>query len=490
MPEILNSTEMKRFEQSQFTKKNSYSYMRKAGYSAFKFIKRKFKKTRSVSVLCGPGNNGGDGFIIARHLMDHGYFVNVYTYINKEKYRGDARKALREFKGKLKKINSFKLQKNVLIVDALFGIGLQRNIKGILSKIFRRINKAKNFVVSVDIPSGVCSNTGKIFGRAIKANFTITFHRKKLGHIVGHGKNFCGKIEVVDIGFAKKKIESLCRENSPNLWKKYFPWKKKFGHKYTRGRVIVYGGQKEFTGATILSAQAALRTGCGSVKILCSNTTLQIYSVKFPSVLKKEINNIKELEKFLKEEKITSMLIGPGSGSNNTIKEITKLILKKVKYVVVDADALTCFGNDLQSLYNLLDKNKIITPHIGEFHKIFPKINKNVNDIDKVLKALELTKSNILLKGPNTIIISHDKKIVINTHSSSELAVIGSGDVLSGLIASLVGDKKMNPFLAGCAATWLHGDIAKKYGKGLISEDIVNGIPFALKRLKDGRFAK
>ena len=138
----------------------------------------------------------------------------------------------------------------------------------------------------------------------------------------------------------------------------------------------------------------------------------------------------------------------------------------------------------------MLDKDKIITPHIGEFHKIFPKINKNLNNIDKVLKAIELTKSNILLKGPNTIIISHDKKIVINTHSSSELAVIGSGDVLSGLITSLVGDKKMNPFLAGCAATWLHGDIAKKYGEGLISEDIVNGIPFALKRLKDGRFAK
>jgi len=490
MREIFNSTEMKRFEQSQFRKKNSYSYMKKAGYSVFSFIKRKFKKIRSVSVLCGPGNNGGDGFVIAKHLMEHGYYVNVYTYLNKDKYSGDALKALRGFKGKIKTINSFKLQKDVLVVDALFGIGLQRNIKGNLSRIFRKINKAKNFVVSVDIPSGVCSNTGKIFGRAIKAHFTITFHRKKLGHIVGHGKNFCGKIEVVNIGFSQKKTESLCRENSPNLWKKYFPWKKKFGHKYTRGRVIVYGGKKEFTGATILSAQAALRTGSGSVKILCSKITLQIYSVKFPSVLKKEINSINELERFLKEEKITSMLIGPGAGSNNTIKEITKLILKKVKYVVVDADALTCFKNDLQSLYNLLDKDKIITPHIGEFHKIFPKINKNLNNIDKVLKAIELTKSNILLKGPNTIIISHDKKIVINTHSSSELAVIGSGDVLSGLITSLVGDKKMNPFLAGCAATWLHGDIAKKYGEGLISEDIVNGIPFALKRLKDGRFAK
>ena len=147
----------------------------------------------------------------------------------------------------------------------------------------------------------------------------------------------------------------------------------------------MYGGQKEFTGATILSTQAALRTGLGSVKIICSKDTLQIYSLKFPSALKTEINDIYRLEKFLKKEKITSVLIGPGSGSNKKVKEITKLILKKIKYVVLDADALTCFKGDLKSLYSLLDKNKIITPHLGEFHKIFPKIKKNLNNIDKAL---------------------------------------------------------------------------------------------------------
>jgi ADP-dependent NAD(P)H-hydrate dehydratase / NAD(P)H-hydrate epimerase len=274
-------------------------------------------------------------------------------------------------------------------------------------------------------------------------------------------------------------------KNSPSLWIKRFPWKKYSGHKYSRGRVVIFGGQKEFTGATILSAQAALRTGTGSVKIICSKDTLQIYSIKFPSVLKKEINYVHELEKFIKNEKITSVLIGPGSGSNKEIKEITKFILSKVRYVVLDADALTCFKNDLKTLYNLLDKNKIITPHLGEFNKIFPSINKKLSAVNKVLKAVKLTKSNILLKGPNTIIISHNKKIILNDHSSPELATIGSGDVLSGLIVGLMGDNKMNPFLAGCAATWLHGDIAKCYGKGLIAEDIVTGIPSALKRLKN-----
>ena len=484
MKEIFNSKEMKRFEKGHFIKENSYFFMQKAGKIVFEFIKKNFRNKKKVIVLCGPGNNGGDGFVIARHLVSYGYQVKVYTYLKKNLYAGDTYKALKEYKGTLQKINSLKVQKNALIVDALFGIGLKRNIKGALDKILKKINKSKNIVISVDIPSGVCSNSGKILGNSIKADFTIALHRKKVGHVLGPGKYYSGKIKVVDIGFTQKIMKTQCLENSPDLWIKYFSWKKSSDHKYSRGRSVIYGGQKEFTGASILSSQAALRTGTGSVKIICTQDTLQIYSIKFPSVLKVEINNINQLKKFLKKEKITSMLIGPGSGSTKKIREITKLILKKVKYVVLDADALTCFKDDLKSLYQLLDKDKIITPHFGEFHKIFPNIKKNLNNLDKALKAVKIIKSNIVLKGPSTIIISHNKKIVINNHASSELAVIGSGDVLSGLILSLIGEKKMNPFLAGCAATWLHGDIAKNFGKGLIAEDLIKGIPSALTRLK------
>ena len=486
LDQVVSTEEMRLFEKKEFLKKKSYFFMKNAGKQVFDLIKKNFKNKQPKIVLCGPGNNGGDGFIIAKHLIDHGHKTKVYALLNKKSYKGDAFKALNEYGEKIKKISSFRIKKNALIVDAIFGIGLSRNIKGKLKEIFDQINKSNNCVVSVDIPSGVCSNTGEILGSAIKADFTITFHRKKIGHILGLGKKFSGKIKVVDIGFSQKKMNTQCLKNSPNLWIRYFPWKKTSDHKYSRGRAVVYGGQKEFTGAAILSAQAALKTGTGSVKIICSKNTLQIYSIKFPSVLKTEINNICQLENFLKKEKITSILIGPGSGSNKKIHEITKLILRKVKYVVLDADALTCFKEDLKSLYSLLDKNKIITPHLGEFHKIFPKINKNLNSIDKALNAVKLIKSNIVLKGPTTIIASYNKKIVINDHSSSELAVIGSGDVLSGIIVSLIGQKKMNPFLAGCAATWLHGDIAKNYGKGLIAEDIVRGIPAALKRLKNG----
>ena len=228
MNEIFSSKEMKRFEQEQFLKRSSYSFMKKAGSRVFEFISNNFKNKQRIILLCGPGNNGGDGFVIAKHLMEHDYPVEVYIYVNENNYKRDALKALKEFKGSLKKINTFKLQKNAVIVDALFGIGLKRNIKGILSKVFRKINISKNPVVSVDIPSGVCSNTGKILGSAIKADFTITFHGKKIGHILGFGKQFSGRLKVADIGFAKRRAKTRCYENSPDLWVKYFPWKQSF----------------------------------------------------------------------------------------------------------------------------------------------------------------------------------------------------------------------------------------------------------------------
>ena len=278
----------------------------------------------------------------------------------------------------------------------------------------------------------------------------------------------------------KKKLKI----NSLALWLNNFPWKKKKDHKYSRGKLIIFGSQLNMTGSTILSAEAALRVGTGSVKIICSKKTLPIYSSKFPSVLKEEINDLISLKKLIVKEKNSIFLIGPGAGVNQLTKKRTKLILKNSKYAIIDADALTCFKNNPKELYNLLDKNKIITPHIKEFHTIFPMINKKISNYEKIVKASKICKCNIVLKGTNTLISSPTENIVLNKHTSSELAVIGSGDVLSGIIASLVGKNKLTPFLACCAAVWIHGDIAKKFGPGLIAEDIVKNIPNVLRKLK------
>jgi len=274
-------------------------------------------------------------------------------------------------------------------------------------------------------------------------------------------------------------------KNTPKFWLKKFPWKKKSSNKYSRGRVLILGGQKNMIGATILAAEACLRVGVGSVKIICTKETIPILSRKFPSALKIEINNLSFLKSFLKKERKTTnvALVGPGAGKNSKTMKFTEEILKQIKYVILDADSLNSFQKKTRKLLKYLDRNKLITPHQAEFHRLFPEIKRNLNSKEKVLKFLKLCKSNILLKG-NTTVIGSSGKIIINKHTSSELAVIGSGDVLAGIITSLVGDKKMSISEAASAATWLHGDIAKHYGKGLISEDLVKGIPYALQRLK------
>ena len=274
-------------------------------------------------------------------------------------------------------------------------------------------------------------------------------------------------------------------KNTPKIWIKKFPWKKKSSNKYSRGRVLILGGQKHMIGATLLAAEACLRVGVGSVKIICTKETLPILSLKFPSVLKIEINNLAFLKTFLKKEKKTTSvaLVGPGAGNNNKTMKFTEEILKQIKYVILDADSLNSFQFKAKKLLYYLDKNKLITPHTAEFHRLFPSIKKNLKNEEKVSKFLKICDSNILLKG-NTTLIGSNEKFIKNTHSSNELAVIGSGDVLAGIIASLVGNDKMSIVDAASAAAWIHGDIAKKYGRGLISEDLIKGIPAALNRLK------
>ena len=274
-------------------------------------------------------------------------------------------------------------------------------------------------------------------------------------------------------------------KNAPKLWLKKFPWKKKSSNKYSRGRVLILGGQKSMIGATILAAEACLRVGAGSVKIICTKETFSILSRKFPSALKIEINNLSFLKSFLRKERNTTMvaLAGPGAGKSSKTMKFTEEILKQIKYVILDADSLNSFQKKTKKLLKYLDKNKLITPHQAEFHRLFPSIKTSLSNKEKVLKFLKVCKSNILLKG-NTTVIGSPNKIVINKHTSSELAVIGSGDVLVGIITSLVGDKKMSLNEAASAGTWVHGDIAKRHGRGLISEDLVKGIPSALQRLK------
>ena len=263
--------------------------------------------------------------------------------------------------------------------------------------------------------------------------------------------------------------------NSHHKWLQNFPFKKIKSHKYSRGQLIVVGGKKEMAGATLLSAEAALRTGVGSVKIVCNKKTLPIYSLKFPSLLKVEINTFKEFKKFVMRNKNSVYLIGPGAGVTLSTLNRTIYLLKNIKYVVLDADALTSFKKKTRELHSLLDKNKIITPHIKEFKTIFPDLKKINNYKNLILSAIKKTKATIVLKGNNTL-IANNKKILINKKSSNELAVIGTGDVLAGIISSLVGEKKMKPIEAASAGVWIHSKTAINLKKGIIAEDLIKNL--------------
>jgi len=441
---ILNSIEIKAVEKEEFKfRKNSFSLMQSAGERCSDYISSKISKNDEILVICGPGNNGGDGFIIGNCLINKGYKVKIFLILPIKNKKKDNYKAFNKLNCEvfcLKDLHKeLKRKTRPIIIDCIFGVGLNRKLNSNIINTIKAINKKKTIVFSIDIPTGINSDNGKVMGEAIKANFTLALHCKKLGHY-----------------------------NS---------------HKYSRGRAYVYGSLKNYIGASLLSSSAAIRCGVGSVTVIANKDTIDKYNQKFFSLLKIEINSIDELKFFLKKNIITSLLIGPGAGVNQKTIENTKLISKFVNNMVIDADALTSFSKNPKQLFLILDKNKIITPHEGEFNRIFPDFKNINNKIEKTLKASKKANCVLVLKGPDTIIASPDGKVCVNTVSTEELAVIGTGDVLSGIIVSLIGKNKMSAFDGACAGVWLHSYAAKFSKKGLIAEDIIKNLPKALEYL-------
>ena len=489
---ILNSSEIKIIEQKEFKlRKNSYSLMQSAGEKCADYMCNRIPKNKEFFVVCGPGNNGGDGFVIAERLLHKGYKVKTFLVLPIKNRKYDNYRAFKNLNCKifnLKELNKeLKKKTNPVIVDCIFGTGLNKNVNLSIKKVIKVINKKKSFVISIDIPTGINSDNGKIMGEAIKANLTLALHCKKVGHVLFPGLHFSGQIKILDIGIRKslnKIVNNKIKENSPKLWiNKRFPWKKYNSHKYSRGKVYVYGSLKNYIGASLLSSSAAIRCGTGSVTIVVNKDTIDRYNQSFFSLLKVEINSKDALRNLLRNSLITSFLIGPGAGVSNETIENTKLISKFISNVVIDADAITSFSNNPRELFSILDKNKIITPHEGEFNRIFPDIKDVKNKIEKSIKAAKRANCILVFKGPDTIIASPDGKVCVNTISTEELAVIGSGDVLSGIITSLVGKNKMPAFYGACAGVWLHSYAARMIKKGLIAEDIIKKLPKVLEEL-------
>lgn len=430
-------------------------------------------------ILCGPGNNGGDGFVIGKLLRDKGCMVTLASVIPVDQFNGDAAKAASEWG---EDVVLFKdvtgIAEHALVIDAVFGTGFSRKLDDEVVRVFDLVREGGHAVVAVDIPSGIDGNSGQADPHTLEADMTITFFRKKLGHVLMPGMALCGDVNIRDIGIADEVIKETglsVHENEPQLWQTRIPFPALDQHKYHRGHAVVLGGEN-LTGAARLSSEAAMRCGVGLCTVVTSVDAAPVYRAGAAHVMVESFDKRKEFADHIQDERRNSIIMGPGAGLEDK-KELQEIILAALatkKAIVLDADALSCFEGEADILCKALHEKAVLTPHEGEFYKLFGDL-----DGDKVKRAREATQKTgavILLKGPDTVIAAPDHVPVVNNHASPYLATGGSGDVLSGMIGGFLA-QGVNPFDAACIASWMHGEASLQLGAGMVSSDLIEIIP-------------
>ena len=472
----------------QLTIKNgisSQSLMHNAGEAVLKNLP--LDHNGKVLIICGPGNNGGDGYVVAGLLSNLGVTVEVVSL----EFGKIPSKDNQFYKNKLDQL-IFKKKPSDLsnyeyVVDALFGMGLSRNLSDEINDLINDINSADLDVYSIDVPTGINSDTGEVHGTAFKSKKTVTFFNKKLCHYLLPGRQYCGEIVVEDIGISKnviKKIMPKIKKNEPSLWIDQFPFPISSDHKYSRGLLVINTGPKYQTGAARLAGRSALRVGAGAVTMVCDEETAEILEPQISVELLSVIKEKNDFQKLLKDKRVSSVLVGPGNGVNDETKARTLMALAFVDNCVIDADAITCFENNPTELFIDTYPHTILTPHEGEFKRLFGEDIASTNDrVLRCIEAAKLAGSIVLLKGSDTVIASPDGNVIINSSEAPYLATAGSGDVLAGIIASLVGENKMKAFDAACAGAYIHSKLGEMIGPGLIAEDLIDNIPLMIKKL-------
>lgn len=446
--------------------------MRRAAQAVVNVV-RKHYAPRPTLVVCGPGNNGGDGFIIAENLRQAGWLVRVYCIADRTKYSGDAAQALAGWQGDFV---TFLPEDTQLVVDALFGTGLNKPIEGEAREAIEKINARGLDVVAVDIPSGIQGDSGAVMGAALKARQTVTFTRKKIGHLLLPGCVLAGDVCVADIGIVVAALPPSCAENMPGLWGHLLPRPGREQHKYDRGHVLVLGGEV-LTGAARLAARAAQRGGAGLVTIAAPEKAWPVYAAALESVMVRPMVSSGDWQKLLEDRRKNTVVLGPGAGVSEQTYARVAHALTLGKACVLDADALTAFRDDPEELFDLLNPACVLTPHEGEFAALFGDLVDQTRDkLHRARAAARLAGCPVLLKGADTVIAAPTGQAVINSNAPAWLAVGGAGDVLSGLIAALLA-QGMESFAAAAAAAWLHGAAAGQHGPGMIPEELIASLP-------------
>ena len=437
----------------------------------------------AVTVLCGPGNNGGDGFVVARHLATAGWPVRLALMGSIDALSGDAAHHAGLWGGGIDAFSPDVLEGAELVIDAIFGAGLSRPIEGEAFRMIRALIARKIPVCAVDVPSGLDGATGMVMGIAAPAALTITFFRKKPGHLLFPGRVLCGSIILSDIGTPAGVLHEIAPqtfENSPALWLERYPWPKPDDHKYKRGAVLVLGGT-ETTGASRLAALAALRVGAGLVALAAPPQVWDVYATALTSVIVHKFEGLAGFEALLADARRNVIVVGPGAGIGALTRDYALAALASERAVVLDADGITSFADVPEKLFHAINGQCVLTPHEGEFSRLF---DCNGERLQRARAAAAQCGAVVLLKGADTVIAAPDGRAVINTNAPAQLATGGSGDVLTGLIAGLIA-QGLGAFDAACAAAWLHGEAASAFGLGLIAEDLPAMLPGVLQQLNN-----
>ena len=458
----------------------SLELMEAAGAGAARAIMDRWS-ARPTTILCGPGNNGGDGFVIARQMADAGWPVRVALLGDRANLSGDAAVNAGRWHGAVEAATPNCLQGSELVVDALFGAGLGRPLEGTARELVATINDLGKPCVAVDVPSGVQGDSGAVLGAAPQCALTVTFFRRKPGHLLLPGRGLCGQVVVVDIGIPDSVLADIAPRamtNHPQTWMAALPRPGADVNKFRRGHAVIWGGD-QMTGAARLAARAARRIGSGMLTIAADPDVFAIYAADAPGTLVSPVPDAEAFRELLADERRNAILVGPGAGVNGETRQRVLDALDTGRACVLDADALTVFQDDPEVLFEAIRGPCVMTPHEGEFARIFTATGDRPS---RARIAAAESGAVVLLKGSDTVIATHDGRLAISEGAPPTLATAGSGDVLAGFVLGLLA-QGMEPFAAACAAAWMHAQAAATFGPGLIAEDLPDTLPAVLRAL-------
>lgn len=455
--------------------------MENAGRGAAEMIMARYPR-QPVAVLCGPGNNGGDGFVIARVLKDSGWPVRLSLLGDADRLKGDARLMMQRWEGETEPLTRQSAEGCGLVVDALFGAGLARPLEGAAAELAAQTRSQT--VVAIDVPSGVSGDTGDHDGLTFQADLTVTFFTAKPGHVLTPGRYLCGDVMVIDIGIPDGALDEIAPQtwrNGPGLWRARFPFIRADGHKYSHGHALIAGGGVTASGAARMAAMAALRAGAGLSTCAVPPAAAIVYASHLTAVMLKSVADVDAWREVLADARFKAICVGPANGVDQRTRDFALAALQTGRGVVLDADALTVFQDAPDELFASIRSDCIMTPHAGEFGRLF---DRSGGKLEMARSAAERSGAVIVLKGADTVIAAPDGRAAINDNAPPWLATAGSGDVLAGIATGLLA-QGVDAFDAACMAVWMHGETGNLAGEGLIAEDLAPRLPDVLKGLRN-----